>query len=572
MIDDETKKKKIIVGIIAFLIISLFIFLAVYITNNNYINNVNFKLNGASAVEIEVGTNWTDPSVIATYKGKSIISKVEINNNVNVSIPGQYKIIYTIKKGFSKKTLTRIVIIKAKNDSFILDLKGDSTVYILKGSRYIEPGYNASYSNIDVSNEVKVYGNVNINVPGEYILKYSISKNGYSREKLRTIIVSNFDYQIRVENTAGYVSENKIIFTTTDANYDHVLLPDGNISYSNSVSYTVKTNDEYLFIIYSKLGFSDKKIIEINNIDVSNPTGSCIAYLYDSYTNVVVNAKDDSGVTSYEYLYGNKKSEKISKNEFKYYENINEVSVNIYDKAENKTNIKCSSIDKSSSVSSSYKSYTFVDPTTSRQMKYWLYIPDNLTNRNSVPLMIYLHGDGGRSDNINDVNLYAYPRFIKDGTKYPFMMIAPQINYDTNWTNESTYQRMMKIVDYIIENYNVNTKKIILAGGSSGGGGAYKITSAYPNYFSCTVVGSGIYSSSYRNFASQLTNTPMWVFHGTEDGIDHNSVKSFAEYINSLGGKVKFVSIPGGRHSVTETVQGFKNPDLIEWMMKQERK
>ena len=111
-----------------------------------------------------------------------------------------------------------------------------------------------------------------------------------------------------------YTSENKIIFTTTDANYDHVLLPDGNISYSNSVSYTVKTNDEYLFIIYSKLGFSDKKIIEINNIDVSKPTGSCIAYLYDSYTNVVVNAKDDSGVTSYEYLYGNKKSEKISKN------------------------------------------------------------------------------------------------------------------------------------------------------------------------------------------------------------------------------------------------------------------
>ena len=99
MIDDETKKKKIILGIIAFLIISLFIFLAVYIANNNYINNVNFKLNGASTVEIEVGTNWTDPSVIATYKGKSIISKVEINNNVNISIPGQYKIIYTIKKG-----------------------------------------------------------------------------------------------------------------------------------------------------------------------------------------------------------------------------------------------------------------------------------------------------------------------------------------------------------------------------------------------------------------------------------------------------------------------------------------
>lgn len=565
MIDNEMRTKKIIVFIIGILIISLFIFLVIYLGNKNYISNVEFKLNGPSVIEIEEGTIWQDPLVIANYKGKSIISEVEISGNVNVAVPGQYKITYIIKKGFSENKLTRIVLVKVKNDNFILNLKGNSTIYISKGSEYKEPGYNAYYNNLDVSKDVIVSGYVNTLIPGEYSLKYSVLKNGYSREKIRLINVVEFKYQLEL------IERNKIIFKTTDSNYDHILLPDNNVSYSNNVTYEVKKNGEYKFIIYNKLGFVETKTIKVTNADVTAPTGTCIAYLYDNYTNVVVNASDDGEIDGYEYSYGSKKSGKISKNEFKYYENINEVNVNIYDKADHKTNIKCTTIDKSSSVLSSYKSYTFVDPTTSRQMKYWLYIPDNLTARNSVPLMIYLHGDGGRSNNINDVNLYAYPRFIKDGTKYPFMMIAPQINYDTNWTNETTYQRVMRIVDYIIENYNVNTKKIILAGGSSGGGGAYKITSAYPNYFSCTVVGSGIYSSSYRNFASQLINTPMWVFHGTEDGIDHGSVKSFAEYINSLGGKVKFVSIPGGRHSVTETIQGFKNPDLIEWMLKQER-
>ena len=152
------------------------------------------------------------------------------------------------------------------------------------------------------------------------------------------------------------------------------------------------------------------------------------------------------------------------------------------------------------------------------------------------------------------------------------MMIAAQINYETNWTHEGTYQRLMRLVDEIISRYNVNTKKIILAGGSSGGGGAYKITSAYPNYFSCTVIGSGMYDSVYRNFANKLTNTPMWIFHGTKDSnISYSSVKSFAEYINSLGGKVKFVGVEGGTHGVTETDSGFKNKDLIDWMLAQER-
>lgn len=568
MENERIKKIVFIIGGTALFI--LILFFSFYLINSNYINNVEFVLNGSPIVEIEQGSTWTDPSVSARYKGKLI--DFEVEGNVNTAIPGQYKIVYTVKKGMSKKTLSRLVVVRTVNDNFTLTLKGNTTMYISKGSNFVEPGFTAYYNDVDVSKEVVVTGFVNKEVAGEYTINYSVQKDGYVRQKTRKVIVITFNYQLNLSKNDGYVAENTIIFSTNDANYSYILLPDGKTSYSNNVSYKVEKNDIYSFTIYNKLGFIINKSIEVKNIDKSVPKGSCFGYMYDNYTNLVVNAKDDSGIAGYEYLYGNKKSEKINTSEYKYYENVNKATVNIYDKANNKITITCNMVDKSTSVASSYKSYTFTDPTTSRKMNYWLYIPENLSKRNSVPLMIYLHGDGSRGDNIKLVNKYSYPKFVNEGTKYPFMMIAAQINYETNWTNEGTYQRLMRLVDEIISRYNVNTKKIILAGGSSGGGGAYKITSAYPNYFSCTVIGSGMYDSAYRNFANKLTNTPMWIFHGTKDSnISYSSVKSFAEYINSLGGKVKFVGVEGGTHGVTETDSGFKNKDLIDWMLAQER-
>lgn len=571
------KNNKINVNkIIIFLIISLVVvigmgFLIYYIINDNYIDNVVFYLNGSPIIEIEQGEKWNDPFVIALYDDETIEREVVVSSNVNVSTPGSYEITYTIKKGFSKKVLKRVVNVKEHNDGFSLILKGKDTIYMKRGSKYADPGYNAYYNGLDVSGDVIITGQVNSDVLGEYILNYKVNNGIYSREKTRKVIVVDFNYGIDLKDKSDYVKENVIVFSSSDSNYDYVLLPDGTKKYDKSFSYNINENGTYVFVIYNKLGFYENKTFNIINIDKISPTGSCTLYMYDSYTEVVVNANDNFSIDKYEYNYGDKSSGKIRDNRYKYYDVINKAFVNVYDKVNNKATFECKIVDKSSIMPSGYNSYTFKDPETSRTMNYWLYIPKNVTKRNPVPLMVYLHGAGSQGTNINLVNDYAYPNFIKNGQEFPFMMIAPQINKDMNWTDTSTQKRVMNLINFIVNNYYVNSKKIILAGGSLGGGGAYSFTANYPKFFSCTVVGSGLYVSAYRKYASSLIYTPMWIFHGTNDGIDYNSVEDYANYINSLGGNVKFVGIKGAGHNVTETIQGFKNPELIEWMMKQER-
>ena len=571
IISSIKNKNKLIILLTSMIIIVGFVLLIVSINNKRYIDNIEFYLNGENVIEIEAETNWQDPLFIAKYNNQSISNNVIINSNLDINKSGTYEITYTIKKGLSSKILKRTIIVKEKNDGLTLTLNGDSMMYLSLGSLFVEPGYKAFNNNLDISDKVVVTSNLDTSVVGEYNIEYKIEEDIYTRKVIRIVRVINFDYQIDLENKDEFVKENSIIFSTIDDNFDYVLLPNGNKDFNNNVSYKINENGKYKLLIYNKLGFYEEKEFIVENIDKQIPTGTCVGKMYDNYTEVLVNATDDLGINGYEYIYGNNKSNIITKNEFKYSENINDVSVNIYDKVNNKVSIKCNMIDNSTKTPSSYKSYTFIDSDTSAKMNYWLYIPDNLTKRHSMPLLVYLHGDGSRGTNINLVNNYAFPKFIRDGQSFPFMMLAGQISNETNWSSENTFKTLMKLVNSVVSNYNVNPRKIMIAGGSSGASGAYKMAAYYPDYFSCTIIGSGVYYSVFRDYAQNLTRTPMWIFHGTKDGIDYNSVKSFADYINSLGGNVHFKGIEGAGHNVTETIDGFNDPELINWMISQER-
>lgn len=566
----NTNQKIIVIFIISIFLVLGIVLLIIFLINNNYIKSINFYLNGDEVVTIEEGTSFNDPLFVASYNGESLISDVLIDSDLDINKPNIYKITYTIKKGLSSKTLTRTIIVKKRNEQLTLNLKGDNLVYVCQGCLYNEPGYIALSYGVDISDEVITKGNVDTDKIGEYVIEYHIEQKPYSRQKTRNVKVVPFDYQIELLNNSEYVYENNISFSSKDDNYDYILLPSGEKNFKQEINYPIADNGNYKFVIYNKLGFSVEKEFAISNIDRDLPLGTCNGYMYDNYTELNVSASDASGIDSYEYLYGDKNSGKISDSKFTYTDLINTAKVNIYDKANNAVSLKCEMTDKSTITPSSYKSYTFVEPSTSRKLNYWLYIPDNLTKRSSVPLLIYLHGDGSKGTNVNLVNDYAYPNFIKQGEKFPFMMIAGQVSTDSNWTDESVYKRLLNLVNTIVSTYNVNPKKIMLAGGSSGANGALSMTISYSNYFSCTVIGAGVSTYAYSGSANKLINTPIWFFHGTEDK-NYESVKALSEKIKSFGGKVIFKGIERAGHSVTETTDGFKNPELINWMISQER-
>lgn len=76
-----------------------------------------------------------------------------------------------------------------------LNLKGDNFVKISVGETYTEPGYEATENGEDISDRVKVSGNIDNTTPGFYNLVYSVANvDGFSVSQTRQVMVVDPDH------------------------------------------------------------------------------------------------------------------------------------------------------------------------------------------------------------------------------------------------------------------------------------------------------------------------------------------------------------------------------------------
>ena len=74
-----------------------------------------------------------------------------------------------------------------------IELEGDETMYVDKGSDYEEPGYTATYNGEDVSDQVTISGSVDTSASGIYYITYSVSADGSTASASRTVVVLDPD-------------------------------------------------------------------------------------------------------------------------------------------------------------------------------------------------------------------------------------------------------------------------------------------------------------------------------------------------------------------------------------------
>lgn len=72
----------------------------------------------------------------------------------------------------------------------VLELDGETTLYLEKGSTFEDPGYTATLDGEDVTDQVVIDSNVNMNASGFYSISYKITnKDGFSASDSRKVIV-----------------------------------------------------------------------------------------------------------------------------------------------------------------------------------------------------------------------------------------------------------------------------------------------------------------------------------------------------------------------------------------------
>ena len=127
-------------------------------------------------------------------------------------------------------------------------------------------------------------------------------------------------------------------------------------------------------------------------------------------------------------------------------------------------------------------------------LPYALYIPSSASNGESIPFIVWLHGSGeigvGKNAFLNSGLLKVLNEWKLDG--FNAYVLCPHLSGPLNSGNWcSATDNIQSLLDMVVENYNVNTKQIILVGHSMGGYGAIHTACNLPEYFSKLVVLSG---------------------------------------------------------------------------------
>ncbi|AUP78766.1 carboxylesterase family protein [Flavivirga eckloniae] len=154
---------------------------------------------------------------------------------------------------------------------------------------------------------------------------------------------------------------------------------------------------------------------------------------------------------------------------------------------------------------------------------HYIYTPSGHdSNSHDFPLLVFLHGSGERGDSetnpdiLKKVVVNGPPKLIEKNEwspKYPMIVASPQLP-SGNWNPDAIHN----FITYLIENYNVNTKRIYLTGLSLGAFGCFNYVSKYgPDAYAAAIV--PIAGGGNKNSGDKFTTIPVWAFHGDNDNV-----------------------------------------------------
>lgn len=175
-----------------------------------------------------------------------------------------------------------------------------------------------------------------------------------------------------------------------------------------------------------------------------------------------------------------------------------------------------------------------------KNLPYRFYSPINKSNK-SLPLVIFLHGSGERGkDNVlqlignKGAITFTKQEFQKEN---PCFVLAPQaplkdvLNHC--WVEDHMPNRIKELIDNLMMQYNIDSKRIYLVGMSNGGSGVWKMIYDYPDFFAGAIVMCGIVDTESLNFKlgqknlgtlnktniNRLKNTAIYICHDVEDDL-----------------------------------------------------
>jgi len=200
-----------------------------------------------------------------------------------------------------------------------------------------------------------------------------------------------------------------------------------------------------------------------------------------------------------------------------------------------------------------------------KELTYSLYVPDSAQKGQPMPMIVILHGMGGKGD----LTLQRWRKRLND----EFIILAPTYPMGAWWTL-SAEELVLQLVRETKMRVPVDPNRIFLAGLSNGAMGAYMIGAFYPDYFAGVIpIAGAISEPHYLHFLINLTNTPIYSIQGKHDPV---FPIQFSHRINQILTDMKYPltyrehteqGAAHGGHFLPES----EIPALLEWLKEQRR-
>lgn len=147
---------------------------------------------GDAEMELESGAVFEDPGFTAADDcDGDMTALVAVDGTVDTEKAGAYALVYTVTDiAGNAAAVQRTVTVKDLIPPELI-LSGDSTVTLFIGDSFEEPGYEAADNcDGDLTEQVQITGDLNMNVPGTYTVTYTVSDaSGNTATATRTVIV-----------------------------------------------------------------------------------------------------------------------------------------------------------------------------------------------------------------------------------------------------------------------------------------------------------------------------------------------------------------------------------------------
>jgi dipeptidyl-peptidase-4 len=213
--------------------------------------------------------------------------------------------------------------------------------------------------------------------------------------------------------------------------------------------------------------------------------------------------------------------------------------------------------------------------------------PVQVEDGEKYPLLLFLHGAGGRGDDnrgeLTDAGTIQALEKAGVSGKFNSYVIAGQVPkealwVDVDWRSKAhkmpqispSMELMFEVLDAFVADpkKQIDRDRIYVMGLSMGGYGTWDAIQRRPDLFAAAVP---ICGGADNTLASRIAHVPIWAWHGDRDSaIPVDRSRSIVEAVKRSGGNPRYSEIKGRGHD--SWVDAFNHAPLWQWIYSQKKR